>query len=127
MTGLNPLSKTRKREYIELRAILYTLLRDNLYMTYPQIAQVFNKNHATIIHGQKEYPYMVRYNPQMANLKQKIELYWLSKEDYSEEKERNLKIKHLQEQNFLLNLEITELKNKLKLIDNGKKKKKMQI
>lgn len=102
MTGLNPLSKTRKREYIELRSILYTLLRDNLYMTYPQIAQVFNKNHATIIHGQKEYPYMVRYNPQMSSLRQKIELYWLSKEDYSEEKERNIKIKHLQETKFFV-------------------------
>ena len=62
--GLDLLSNSRKEEYIEGRAIVYYILRHKLGMTYQQIAKVFNKNHATVLHALKEWPYMVKYNSQ---------------------------------------------------------------
>ena len=43
--------KTRKREYVEARAMYYKLLREKNKMTFSDIARTLNKNHATILHG----------------------------------------------------------------------------
>ena len=41
-------------------------------MTYQQIAKVFNKNHATVLHALKEWPYMVKYNSQLDAKKDQV-------------------------------------------------------
>lgn len=52
-TGLDVLNPTRKREYVDARAIASALLSRNLNMTLNQIGKVFNKNHATVLHSLK--------------------------------------------------------------------------
>ena len=45
------------------RAILYKILRKHLNMTLSDIAKVFNKNHATVLHSLKQLPYIIKYDP----------------------------------------------------------------
>lgn len=44
-------NSTRSEGYIHKRAYLYNLLRVNELLTYEEIGKMFNKNHATIMHG----------------------------------------------------------------------------
>ncbi len=46
--------KSRKREFINKRMYLYYLLKEHDY-SYTDIGKLFNKNHATIIHGCRQY------------------------------------------------------------------------
>ena len=44
VTGLNPMRNTRKREYVEARALLIFLLRDVCNMYLSEIARFFQDN-----------------------------------------------------------------------------------
>lgn len=46
--------KNRKRDVINKRMFLYHLLKEHEY-SYTDIGKLFNKNHATIIHGCRQY------------------------------------------------------------------------
>lgn len=59
-------TKNRKREIIEARAMCYYFLRENMNMPYQEIADVFDKNHASVIHAVKSFPYMMLANSQLA-------------------------------------------------------------
>jgi len=117
---VNPLRKSRKSRVIEARALIYILLRAQLHLTYKQIGQVFNKNHATVIHSIKEWPYMVKYKPSLGTIKDQIEEYWVNNIEFDaniDKKYYEYKIKTLVEENNLLilrvrllNKELTELK-----------------
>jgi hypothetical protein len=50
----------RARPLIYMRAILYTKLRDNKW-TLQQIGKLFNKDHATVLHGLKCYQSNIKY------------------------------------------------------------------
>ena len=54
-----------KEDYIEARAITYVLMRDILFYTFQQIGRIFNKTHATILHSYNQFPYMVKYKPEL--------------------------------------------------------------
>ena len=113
---VNPMLKSRKSSAIEARALIYILLRTHLELTYKQIGKVFNKNHATILHSVKEWPYMVKYKPKLLKLKEQIEEYWLNNVDFKPIPDKNYyeyKINTLVEQNNLLNLRIRLLEEKL--------------
>jgi trans-aconitate methyltransferase len=43
--------KTRRREYVEARAMYYKLLREKNKMSFSDIARTLDKNHATILHA----------------------------------------------------------------------------
>lgn len=45
---------TRQRRYVLARSIFYKLLRDNTKMSFQEIANIFNKNHATVLHSIKQ-------------------------------------------------------------------------
>lgn len=45
--------KTRRREYVEARAMYYKLLLDKKNMTLTQIAKTLNKNHATVLNAKR--------------------------------------------------------------------------
>jgi len=45
---------TRQRRYVLARSIFYKLLRDNTKMSFQEIASIFNKNHATVLHSIKQ-------------------------------------------------------------------------
>ena len=113
---VNPLHKSRKSQAIEARAIIYILLRHNLNLTYKQIGKVFNKNHATVLHSIKEWPYMVKYKPKLQKLKDQIEEYWMNNIEFSEirdEKHYEYKTKALIEEKNLLLLKVKLLEREL--------------
>jgi hypothetical protein len=51
----------RARPLIYMRSILYTKLRDNKW-TLQQIGKLFNKDHATVLHGLKCYQSNIKYS-----------------------------------------------------------------
>lgn len=54
--------KTRRFDYVFARACYYKLCRDIGGFSYSSIARSIKKNHATILHGLKELPFMIKYN-----------------------------------------------------------------
>jgi hypothetical protein len=113
---VNPLRKSRKSNAIEARALIYVLLRKHLQLTYKQIGKVFNKNHATVMHSIKEWPYMVKYKPLLQNFKSQIENCWVNKIEFHaniDKKYYDYKIKSLEEENNLLILKLRLLEKEL--------------
>ena len=53
--GLIPLSEIRKqnrsREIVEVRHLIWGLIREELGLSYPQIAAIYERDHTTIING----------------------------------------------------------------------------
>lgn len=49
--GLDISRNTNKRKYVMGRSMFYKILRCNTKMSYQDIADTFNKNHATVLHG----------------------------------------------------------------------------
>jgi len=110
---------TRKTEYIEGRAMVYEIMRDCLNMTYMEIASVFNKNHGTVMHAIKEYPYMVKYKPALENKKINILKEWGELYAMATFESKSDRIKNLEERIFLLNLETRHLNTELNKLKNG--------
>ena len=67
LSGKNPFENTRRKEIIEIRALLIYLLREKLNMRWMYISNFFNENgktmtHATGMHAFKMYPIHKKYN-----------------------------------------------------------------
>ena len=121
---INTLS--RKTKFIYARAILYSLMRNHLFMTYQAIGRVFDKNHATIIHATKELPFMLKYDKELDRKYQKIVAEWLG-DDVEEAQTPELVRKNLENEINFLNLEILRLKKQVQsqksIIEQFKKSK----
>lgn len=108
--------KSKSRHLINARAICYKILRDECNMTNSAIARHFSKNHATILHAMKEFPYMLKADSIM-----KKEYWFLRDEwkaqagDYDDITQMDIikEIKYLREQNKSLTLSVEDLQNKL--------------
>ena len=73
LTGLDVFKETRVREYVEARALLSTMLHDDLRMGWTRIAEFYEENgkkmnHATVIHAVKNYPIYKQHNKKLENL-----------------------------------------------------------
>jgi len=67
LSKVNVFDNTRKREYVEARALLCYILRKHKKMTYREITEFFcenNKsiNHTTIIHYIKNFESYIKFN-----------------------------------------------------------------
>ncbi len=114
--GLDPRLNTRKREYIFARAVVYDILRKHLRMSLTDIAKVFNKNHATVLHSLKQLPYIIKYDPDIQLSYNNIVNNWLENvENFDPILESDLKnrIKFLVNQNKKLNLEVSDLRKEV--------------
>ena len=109
---------SRKEQYILARAVCYSILRDCLNMTYQEIAKVFNKNHATVIHAYNELPYMIKYNKSLAEKKVELLKKWGENYHLKRYTKRSEQIKDLQDRIFLLNLESRLLQKQLNELQN---------
>ena len=110
--GLDPRLNTRKREYVFARAVVYDILRKHLRMSLMDIAKVFNKNHATVLHSLKQLPYIIKYDPDIQFSYNNIVNNWLENvENFDSILESDLKnrIKFLVNQNKKLNLELKQV------------------
>lgn len=73
LTGLDVFKETRVREYVETRALLSTMLHDDLGMGWSRIAEFYQDNgkkmnHATVIHAVKNYPIYKQHNKKLGKL-----------------------------------------------------------
>ncbi len=71
--GIDIWQNTRKRKYVEGRALVATIYRDFLRMRLADIVRVFRSNekkchHATVLHLLKMYNVYVKYNPVLAQI-----------------------------------------------------------
>lgn len=71
ITGLDIFNKTRKRDYVEARALLMFVFSRYLNMSKSSIARYFidrgkPMNHATVIHHLNSWDITVKFNPVLA-------------------------------------------------------------
>jgi hypothetical protein len=52
-------SKSRKMEYVDARSIYYKILYDYYKLTYEEIAETVDKNHASIINATSNFKYYI--------------------------------------------------------------------
>ena len=55
VTKSDPMAKDRVRLNVDARRIVYRLCRELLNITYTRIARYFDKNHASVLHGLKQF------------------------------------------------------------------------
>lgn len=63
----------RDRDFIEARAMYYSLLRQFTNMTYTKIGQTVGKNHATVLHASEALPFWLKQDEGLNNVYTKIE------------------------------------------------------
>jgi len=63
--------KTRRREYVDSRRILFYILRNNFLLTYFEIGRISKRDHATIIHAIKDFDYIIKADPILNGVYQK--------------------------------------------------------
>ena len=107
-------SNSRLLKHIQARAVVYSIMRDTLLMTYSNIAKVFNKNHATVLHAINELPYMIKQDPELKYKKIELLDKWGLEFTKSNNESRRKKIKSLHDRIFLCNLEMQLLTKQLK-------------
>jgi hypothetical protein len=120
-------AKTKAYNYVKARAMAYTLLREKCLMSYTSIGLAFKKNHATILHAVKEFPYMRKWDKELERDYNDILVLWEGESgEYEDMKPLQLKkqLKYLDEQNKLLNLSLNNVHKELEeiksIIQNGK-------
>jgi hypothetical protein len=78
--GRDVREKDQTREMADARSICYKAMRD-LKVKYKDIGEVFNKNHATAIHGIKCFKANYKYDPHLRDLYERfLEAYRVIKE-----------------------------------------------
>tara|TARA_R110000772_G_scaffold88687_3_gene184079 strand:- start:717 stop:1175 length:459 start_codon:yes stop_codon:yes gene_type:complete len=61
--------KSRERDYVFARFLYFKIAKDCVETSLSNIASVVNRDHATAIHGIKQYDDLVKYNPGLSYLK----------------------------------------------------------
>jgi hypothetical protein len=64
--GIDISVKCRKRTYVYPRYIYYYICYNDLKMTYYAIAKSLDKNHASVLYGVKELPYIMKYDKKVS-------------------------------------------------------------
>tara|TARA_R100000773_G_C4191431_1_gene97207 strand:- start:29 stop:367 length:339 start_codon:yes stop_codon:yes gene_type:complete len=102
------------------RFIVYSLLRAYLDLNYQEIAKIFDlKSHASVIHGVKELPFLIKYDPKVGEIMQEIRYKWTEEYDMNSVKVSNNEIKNLEDKIILLNLELKVYTERLQKLKNN--------
>jgi len=104
-TGVNVEIVSRKRNFVEARAMYYKLLRDVSNMTLQAIGDTVNKDHSTIIHSLNSVDDWMKYDRKLSDRYKNI-LYAIDKIDETD-------FNSLRYENIMLNLKIDELTKRL--------------
>jgi hypothetical protein len=67
-TGLDLKKPTRKRQYVLVRSLYYKLAREYTVHSLAKIGEMFNKDHATVLHGLKVFDTVKMYEPKLYDL-----------------------------------------------------------
>jgi hypothetical protein len=123
-------SSIRTSPLIQARAICYKILKDQCNMTYSFIAFCFKKNHATVIHALKEFPWMIKYDKQMDKDYHIIMAKWKGEANlYDDMSPLQLKkeLENLHEQNKMLNLSLIDVQERCEELSKNTKKYKSLV
>ena len=123
--NVNVDERKKTDEIVKARAICYKIMRDECYFTLKYIGDQFNKNHATIMHSLKEFPFMMKYDKGLQRAYHKIIGIWEQEADqYVELNPTQLKkeLKDLQEKNNLLNLSLLDVQEQLETVQRQHKR-----
>jgi len=104
--GLDIMTKSRQRQYVNARMIYSKILRDQNH-TYKSIAFSLRKNHASILHYVKSIDWLLSYDKDLLiKYKECIELLGDDSNEYSQLTKAELifLVKKLKKQNNLLSL-----------------------
>ncbi len=111
-TGVNVEIVSRKRNFVEARAIYYKLLRDISNMTLQAIGDTVNKDHATILHSLKGVDDWMRYDTKLFE-KYKNILYAIDNIGDSD-------MNSLRYDNMMLSLKIEELEERINKLSSNR-------
>jgi chromosomal replication initiation ATPase DnaA len=65
----NILKNSRKRSYVDARRIFYHILRNYHYLSLDKIGKLCgNRNHATILHSLRDVDFLIKSDPDIASL-----------------------------------------------------------
>tara|TARA_R100000329_G_scaffold148200_1_gene136753 strand:- start:348 stop:776 length:429 start_codon:yes stop_codon:yes gene_type:complete len=118
--GVNIKDKSRTQPHVRGRFIVYSLLRAYLDLNYQEIAKIFDlKSHASVIHGVKELPFLIKYDPKVGEILQEIRYKWTEEYDMNSVKVSNNEIKNLEDKIILLNLELKVYTERLQKLKNN--------
>jgi len=118
-TNLKINKPTRQFDYVFARSCYYYLCRTFGEMSFAKISKSVKKNHATVMHGLKELPYIIRHDPIKNKLYTRIVNE--AKKIHIENKTGKSIERLVNDHNFYL-LENDNLKNKLQFIERKYKK-----
>jgi len=111
--GVNILEERRTTAHVYGRFIVYYLLRKHLGYTYWKIANVFNLTHASVLHGIKELPFIIKFDDTVAQNLINISSLWQESSNKNDIIIHGKGIKYLENKINLLNLEVEVCKTQL--------------
>lgn len=114
-TGIDVDIISRKRNFVEIRALYYKLLRDVLGMTLQSIADTVNKDHATILHSIKNFDIWSSYSD---DLRKSYTNVMHMTHHYEYDSMDNLELSKLRYNNILLDLKVKELTDHISSMRN---------
>lgn len=115
---------TRERKYVDGRSIFYWLCTHYTDLNFSQISKLLGKNHATVLHSIKNFPYIIEYDVELKEMFDKIHMKVLAEID-SKNKEMSID-EMVSSHNYLL-LENESLKKRISDLENQNELLKKQI
>ena len=109
-------SRIKTDRLVKGRAICYMILRQQCHMSYTSIGNAFQKNHATVLHAIKEFPWMIKSDRYMNKSYQEILAIWTDEsfEPFPmSEGELKKELQDLRNQNKMLNLSVINVQEQL--------------
>ena len=119
--GINIFRNTRKREYVDGRALFYFIVRKNYKVTLKEIGKFAGQykypvHHATIVHALKNWETILQWNPQFDKILNEL----LDEKTYYRQEDARYISNHL---HLLNERELKILKNYLHRYDSRVKRK----
>mgnify|MGYP003637204492 CR=1 FL=1 len=122
LSGVNIYENTRKRKYVELRALVCFILRNKLNVRWTEISRFFeskgkNMDHATAIHLTKQYPIYKKFNPMLEDyelcfaFESEDILKELEDDDFIQDKYEANKLNYIQNKYLILDAKYQKLYN----------------
>jgi hypothetical protein len=72
-TGVDIADKSRVRIKVEYRSLFFTIIKDlEPKLSFREIGECVNKDHATVIHGLKQYEMFIKYNKTLESIKNQV-------------------------------------------------------
>ena len=131
ITGVDIRKKTRKRENVMYRSLFFTLCRKHdTFISYQQIANFVGLDHATAIHGVKNFDIYNKYYPEISEVEKKLLPILGQNKNFDEKEFLRERINLLEKENFDLKAKIgtaNSIGTRIDILINNSKNKDILI